>query len=178
MHQGCHSCNTLVSTISVGMGIFRLFMTGKFNTYLLWPLGKSVKINKCRAYVYLEHKSNLIKQYKLFQVILFWKLRLDPLCKIFAGPREWSLRSKILFSQMYFQLFCTLWIPFCTIFLWPQWSLLSIRQLIDMQASRSYEYSNKRRLKLRFQLFSPHYRNSFYRYLNILMTARAKAGNQ
>ena len=29
--------------ISVGMGIFRLFMKGKYNTYLLWPIGKSVK---------------------------------------------------------------------------------------------------------------------------------------
>ena len=30
--------------------MFRLFMKGKLNAYLLWPLGKSVKINKRRAY--------------------------------------------------------------------------------------------------------------------------------
>ena len=137
-------------------------MNGKFNAYLLWPMGKSVKISKRRPYVYLEHKSNLIKTaYKLFQVILFWKLRLDPPFVRYSLDRE-------------SELFCTLWIPFCTIFLWPQWSWRSIRLLIDIQASRSYEYSNKWRLKLRFQLFSPHYRSSFYLYLNIPMTARAK----
>ena len=31
-------------------------MKWKFNAYLLQPLGKSVKINKCRAFVYSEHK--------------------------------------------------------------------------------------------------------------------------
>ena len=102
-----------------------------------------------------------LRQYKLFPVILFWKLRLDPPFVRYSLDRE-------------SELFCTLWIPFCTIFLWPQWSWRSIRLLIDMQASRSYEYSNKWRLKLRFQLFSPHYRSSFYLYLNIPMTARAK----
>ena len=102
-----------------------------------------------------------LRQYKLFPVILFWKLRLDPPFVRYSLDRE-------------SELFCTLWIPFCTIFLWPQWSWRSIRLLIDIQASRSYEYSNKWRLKLRFQLFSPHYRSSFYLYLNIPMTARAK----
>ena len=29
--------------------------------YLLWPLGKSVKIDKRRAYVYSEHKSSKFK---------------------------------------------------------------------------------------------------------------------
>ena len=28
---------------------FKLFMKWKFIAYLLWPLGKSVKINKCRV---------------------------------------------------------------------------------------------------------------------------------
>ena len=31
-------------------------MKWKFNAYLLWPLGKSVKINKCRAFVHSEYK--------------------------------------------------------------------------------------------------------------------------
>ena len=53
MHQGYHPCNTLLyllfqinkgSVISVGMGIFRLFMTGKFDAYLLWSLGKVSKL--------------------------------------------------------------------------------------------------------------------------------------
>ena len=59
------SCTLLLqinkgSIISIGMGIFRPFMMGKFDTYLLWSLGKSVKINKRRAYVYLECKSMYI----------------------------------------------------------------------------------------------------------------------
>ena len=64
-------------------------MNGKFNAYLLWPMGKSVKISKRRPYVYLEHKSNLIQTaYKLFQVILFWKLQLDPLFVRYSLDRE------------------------------------------------------------------------------------------
>ena len=35
---------------------FKLFMKWKFFAYLLWPLGKSVKINKCRAFIYSEYK--------------------------------------------------------------------------------------------------------------------------
>ena len=31
-------------------------MKWKFIAYLLWPLGKSVKINKCRAFIYSEYK--------------------------------------------------------------------------------------------------------------------------
>ena len=54
----------------VSMGIFRLFMQGKLNAYLLWPLGKSVIINKHRFYVYSEHKRILLRtqiQYILHQ---------------------------------------------------------------------------------------------------------------
>ena len=37
--------------------IYSLFMKGKFNAYLLWPLEKSIKINKRRACVYSKHKN-------------------------------------------------------------------------------------------------------------------------
>ena len=34
-------------------------MKWKFFAYLLWPLGKSVKINKCRAFIYSEYRGKI-----------------------------------------------------------------------------------------------------------------------
>ena len=45
---------------SVGMRNIRLFMKGKYRTYIMCCFGKSVKINRRRAYAYSEYKRYLL----------------------------------------------------------------------------------------------------------------------
>ena len=74
----------------VSMGIFRLFMQGKLNAYLLWPLGKSVIINKHRSYVYSEHKRILLRTQ--IQYILRKKQNHCILCLLL---QYWNLYNRL-----------------------------------------------------------------------------------
>ena len=61
------------SYLSIGMGIFRLLMKGKFNAYLLWPLRNNVKFNKCRALL-IQNSKDSITNFTFFVNWKYWFL--------------------------------------------------------------------------------------------------------